>query len=207
MAGIALALAVALAYLTGHANAQVITGRVLHPKSAESGDTVPLPNVLCFASQPGAQSEPVSFKTWETAPAGWFKMTTSAGRYTHLDGETHQRVPFGCYKIGRVAAGEAPKFITNDVTHDPRVHNHEWARELGLVSFAGYRLLSAAKEPIGVLAFFGTHPVTPRDDALVEGLANTASQIIQVALAEEQLRLSKFSPGGLESNTDMREER
>ncbi len=27
-----------------------------------------------------------------------------------------RRVPFGCYKIGRIAAGEDAKFITNDVT-------------------------------------------------------------------------------------------
>ncbi|MFH1883127.1 MAG: DUF3365 domain-containing protein, partial [Planctomycetota bacterium] len=32
-------------------------------------------------------------------------LMVSSGRYTHIDGETHRRVPFGCYKIGRVAAG------------------------------------------------------------------------------------------------------
>ncbi|MFH1632674.1 MAG: GAF domain-containing protein, partial [Chloroflexota bacterium] len=68
-------------------------------------------------------------------------LMASSGRYTHIDG-SHGRVPFGCYKIGLVAAAEEPGFLTNDVTHDPRVHNHNWARELGLVSFAGYRLQS-----------------------------------------------------------------
>ena len=68
-------------------------------------------------------------------------LVAGSGRYTHMDG-AHGRVPFGCYKIGRVAAADEPGFLTNDVTHDPRVHNHEWARELGLVSFAGYRLVS-----------------------------------------------------------------
>jgi hypothetical protein len=48
-------------------------------------------------------------------------LTASSGRYTHIDG-AHGRVPFGCYKIGRVAAAEEPGFLTNDVTHDPRVH-------------------------------------------------------------------------------------
>ncbi|NQT54088.1 hypothetical protein HQ576_18680, partial [bacterium] len=41
-------------------------------------------------------------------------LMASSGRYTHLDGDVHRRVPFGCYKIGRVAAGDDPKFITND---------------------------------------------------------------------------------------------
>lgn len=115
-------------------------------------------------------------------------LIASSGRYTHTDGEMHRRVPFGCYKIGRVAVGEDPKFITNDVTHDPRVHDRDWARELGLVSFAGYRLLSAAGEPIGVLALFSKHAIASDEDALLEGLANTAAQVIQTARAEEELR-------------------
>ncbi len=117
-------------------------------------------------------------------------LVASSGRYTHIDGKLHRRVPFGCYKIGRVAAGENPKFITNDVTHDPRVHDLNWARELGLVSFAGYRLLSAAGESIGVLALFSKHAISLDEDALLEGLANTIAQVIQTARAEESLRES-----------------
>jgi PAS domain S-box-containing protein len=60
-------------------------------------------------------------------------LMASSGRYTHTDGRDHRRVPLGCYKIGKLAAGEEPKFLTNDVTTDPRVHNHTWAKELGLV--------------------------------------------------------------------------
>ena len=62
----------------------------------------------------------------------------SSGRYTDIDGE-HRRVPVGAFKPGLVASGEYPGFVTNDVTHDPRIHNHDWARSLGLVSFALYR--------------------------------------------------------------------
>jgi signal transduction histidine kinase/HAMP domain-containing protein len=115
-------------------------------------------------------------------------LMASSGRYTHIDGEMHRRVPFGCYKIGRVAVGEDPKFITNDVTHDPRVHDRGWAREIGLVSFAGYRLFSAAGEPIGVLALFSKDAIASDGDALLEGLANTAAQVIQTARVEEALR-------------------
>jgi len=64
-------------------------------------------------------------------------LIASSGRYTHTDGKVHRRVPFGCYKIGRVAAEDDPKFITNDVINDPRVHDHDWAKNLGLISFAG----------------------------------------------------------------------
>ena len=42
-------------------------------------------------------------------------LLASSGRYTHIDGQAHRRVPFGCYKIGRIASGEDHKFLTNDV--------------------------------------------------------------------------------------------
>jgi hypothetical protein len=88
-------------------------------------------------------------------------LIASSGRYTHIDGTVHRRVPLGCYKIGRVASGTDSKFITNDVTHDPRVHDHEWAKKFGLVSFAGYRLLSTTGDRIGVMALFAKHPISP----------------------------------------------
>ncbi|MBN1844944.1 MAG: response regulator [Sedimentisphaerales bacterium] len=118
-------------------------------------------------------------------------LRTSSGRYTHIDGTVHRRVPFGCYKIGRVASGEIPKFITNDVVHDERVHNHAWASELGLVSFAGFRLLSDDGMPIGVFALFSKHPISPKEHALLENVASTTTQVIQMARAEEALRQAK----------------
>jgi len=99
-------------------------------------------------------------------------LLASSGRYTHIDGKVHRRVPFGCYKIGRVAAGTDTKFITNDVTHDQRVHDRDWAKRLGLVSFAGYRLIST-------------------EGTMLETLANTTSQVIQTTEAEEKLQKSE----------------
>ena len=118
-------------------------------------------------------------------------LLASSGRYTHIDGKVHRRVPFGCYKIGRVAAGTDSKFITNDVTHDPRVHNHDWAKELGLVSFAGYRLVSTEGKPIGVLALFSKHVISSNDDTMLETLASTASQVVLTTEAEKALKQSE----------------
>jgi len=66
-------------------------------------------------------------------------LVASSGRYTHVDGD-HRRVPLGSYKIGRIASGQDKSFLTNDVTTDPLIHNHDWAKSLGLTSFAGYKL-------------------------------------------------------------------
>jgi PAS domain S-box-containing protein len=104
-------------------------------------------------------------------------LLAGSGRYTHIDGN-HRRVPFGCYKIGRIASGEDSRFLTNDVANDPQVHDHEWAKSLGLVSFAGFRLLSPDGEPIGVLALFSRQPILPIEEGLMLNLAEFLSLVI-----------------------------
>ena len=118
------------------------------------------------------------------------RLRASSGRYTHTDGKIHRRVPFGCYKIGRVASGEDHKFLTNDVQNDPRVHNNDWARELGLVSFAGYQLRPPGGETIGVLALFAKHPIQQAEDTILDGLSSTVARVVQQAVADETLRES-----------------
>jgi PAS domain S-box-containing protein len=117
-------------------------------------------------------------------------LMVSSGRYTHTDGN-HRRVPLGCYKIGRVASGEDQYFITNDVTHDSRVHDHTWAEELGLVSFAGFRLLSADQKPTGVLALFRKTAILPQEENLLVDLANTLSHVINKGIADAALNESE----------------
>ncbi|MCP4657211.1 MAG: PAS domain S-box protein [bacterium] len=114
-------------------------------------------------------------------------LLASSGRYTHIDGKMHRRVPFGSYKIGRVAAGHAPGFLTNDVTHDPEVHDHGWARRLGLVSFAGCKVQSTDGNTIGVLALFSKHAISSDEVTLLETVAGITSQVIRTTVAEEAL--------------------
>ena len=118
-------------------------------------------------------------------------LLSSSGRYTHTDGESHRRVPFGSYMIGRIASDEDRKFITNDVQNDPRVHNHEWARELGLVSFAGYRLHVPGEKTLGVLALFAKQPIPPAEDAMLDGLGSAVAMVVKQAVAEESLKKSE----------------
>ncbi|MHC4178327.1 MAG: hypothetical protein ACYSWU_12520, partial [Planctomycetota bacterium] len=73
----------AIQLLAAGADAQVVlTGRVLHPRHPGSEDLVPLSTILCFANVSGSQSEPGSFRTWETEPVGWFRVWGRAGNYT-----------------------------------------------------------------------------------------------------------------------------
>ena len=45
---------------------------------------MPLSTVLCFASLDGPGRESKSFRTWETEPAGWWRIDSVAGNYTLL---------------------------------------------------------------------------------------------------------------------------
>lgn len=118
-------------------------------------------------------------------------LVASSGRYTHIDGEMHRRVPLGAYKIGRVATGDESKLVTNQVLVDPRIHDHQWASDNGLASFAGYKISSDEGDPRGVLALFSQSEISERQDGLIETIANTASQLILMDRAETELRESE----------------
>lgn len=117
-------------------------------------------------------------------------LISSSGRYTRIYGE-HRRVPLGCYKIGRIASGDDERFLINDVANDPRVHDQAWANELGLISFAGYRILASEGTLLGVLALFKKSPIGPEEDLLLEELANTTAQVMSLGEAERARRLSE----------------
>lgn len=115
-------------------------------------------------------------------------LVASSGRYTHRDGQGHRRVPFGCYKIGRLASGEEHRFLTNDVHNDDRVHDREWARQLGLVAFAGYQLRVPNGEVLGVLGLFAKHPIRPVEDAILDGLGSAVALAVRQTRADDARR-------------------
>ncbi|MBI5746788.1 MAG: GAF domain-containing protein, partial [Nitrospirae bacterium] len=117
-------------------------------------------------------------------------LVASSGRYTHIDGP-HSRMPFGLYKVGRIAVGQISKFLTNNVVNDPQIMDHKWAKGLGLVSFAGYRLQDTTGGPIGVLALFSKQSITTEEDAMLEGLAGITAHVIQTVKAEGALKVER----------------
>src|SRR5262249_27865986 len=116
------------------------------------------------------------------------ELQASAGMYTHLNG-SHSRIPVGEFKIGLIAKERQPH-LTNDVLNDPRISDPEWAREKGLVAFAGYPLL-VEDRVVGVMAMFADHPLT---EDTIESIATVAAPIaqgIERKRAEEALRASE----------------
>ena len=79
------------------------------------------------------------------------ELQSSAGIYTHIDGQ-HSRIPVGMFKVGLIAEERKP-ILTNSVIGDPHVHEQEWAKQEGMVSFAGYPLI-VEDRLVGVMAIF-----------------------------------------------------
>ncbi|NOT01139.1 MAG: response regulator [Phycisphaerales bacterium] len=107
-------------------------------------------------------------------------LVSSSGHYTHIDGD-HRRVPLGAFKIGLIAQGRG-RTISNDVVNDERVHNHEWATEHGLKSFAGFPL-RRGDDVIGVVAMFSQETLHPR---VLEVLELLSISIVSAISAVQQ---------------------
>ena len=99
------------------------------------------------------------------------ELQASAGLYTHTDGP-HRHVPVGQFMIGLIAAEKKPH-LTNQVIGDPRVLNQEWAKQEGMVAFAGHPLI-VDDRVVGVLAIFARHPLS---ELVLEGLGSIANEI------------------------------
>lgn len=85
------------------------------------------------------------------------ELQASAGMYTHING-AHGCIPVGKYKIGLIAQERQPH-LTNSVITDPRIADKEWAKQEGMIAFAGYPLI-AGDELVGVLAMFSRHELS-----------------------------------------------
>ncbi len=123
-------------------------------------------------------------------PKACLHLCASSGRYTRVDG-SHQRVPLGAFKIGRIAAGHEPNFLTNDVLNEPMLHDYLWAKQNDLNSFAGYRLMSNEGSVMGVLALFSRFKIMPEENAMLENLAGTTARVIYASQTESDLKQSE----------------
>jgi signal transduction histidine kinase len=113
------------------------------------------------------------------------ELVASSGMYTHLDG-AHSRVPVGKFKIGLIAEERRPH-LTNDVPHDARVSDREWARREGMIAFAGHPLM-VGDRLMGVMALFARFRLTPAVLASLASVSSTIALAIERQKAHEALR-------------------
>ena len=117
-------------------------------------------------------------------------LLASSGRYTRLNG-TYQRVPMGSCKMGMIASGKSAKFLTNQVQHDSQIIDHQWARQLGLVSFVGYKLHNESMATMGVIGMFSQHTISDERDHYLHLLSQTAANVITSGQVDRTLQEAK----------------
>jgi PAS domain S-box-containing protein len=117
------------------------------------------------------------------------ELRASAGLYTHLDGE-HSRLPVTEHnKIGFIALQKSAHF-TNAVIGDPQVTDQAWARQQGLVAFAGHPLLIEDRV-IGVMAMFSRSRLTDITIKSLTAMADIIALGIERKTGEESLRRAR----------------
>jgi hypothetical protein len=62
----------------------VISGRIQTPRFPGSEEKVPFGGILCFDSLDGSGTEAKGFRSWETEPAGWYRLSGPDGNHTLL---------------------------------------------------------------------------------------------------------------------------
>lgn len=129
-------------------------------------------------------------RVWTYNPEqGYLELVASGGLYTHFDAH-HARIEMGKFKIGLIASERQPHF-TNDVQHDPRASNLQWARENGITSFAGYPLI-VGDELIGVIGVFSKNPFSQQTLACLEAIGDSIAGFLQRRREEERHKLSQL---------------
>lgn len=113
------------------------------------------------------------------------ELQASAGLYTHLDG-AHARIPVGSFKIGLIAKEQKPH-LTNTVQADDRVSNKDWARQEGMISFAGYPLLVEGRT-VGVIAMFARQSLEQETIEALDAVAPIIAQGVERKRAQDALR-------------------
>ncbi len=117
------------------------------------------------------------------------ELRASAGLYTHVVGARSNMPISAENKIGLIALQKSPH-LTNEVLGDPQITDQDWAREQGLVSFAGHPLLIEDRV-IGVMAMFSRHTLTEITGKSLAAIADIIALGIERKNSEESLRRAR----------------
>lgn len=115
------------------------------------------------------------------------ELQASSGIYTHIDG-LHSKIKIGELKIGNIAKEQKP-YLISSLINDPHI-DKEWAKNEGIISFAGYPLM-VENRLMGVVAMFAKETLTKFTINALASVADIIALGIERKQAEEKLRMSE----------------
>jgi PAS domain S-box-containing protein len=100
-----------------------------------------------------------------------------------------EQIPVGQYRIGRIAQDGRPRIV--DLASDPHEPgDKDWARQAGMISFAGHPLTVAGRS-LGVMAMFARERITQPALHAMATVADAIALGIDRARATDSLRASE----------------
>ncbi len=100
--------------------------------------------------------------------------------------EEYLRIPIGTLKAGQIAETRRPS-LSNNLLTDKNISDREWLRSKGLVSFAGYPLLSG-DELLGVVVMFCRRTVSEEEFSILGSFVNHSAMAIQNAKLHSEIK-------------------
>lgn len=98
-------------------------------------------------------------------------------------------IPVGKFRIGAIAENETPMML-DLVSSEPGGMDRKWARDAGMVAFAGYPLMSNGRT-VGVMALYSGTPLTRSTLVAMASVADGIAQAIDRVRTEEALKESE----------------
>lgn len=125
---------------------------------------------------------------WTTTPEGALTLQAALGAQEKIPTPRND-IPMGQYRIGAIARDETPMLL-NLVTAAPGDQDRHWARDAGMVAFAGYPLLCNHRL-MGVMALYTEKPLTRATLVAMASVADGIALAIDRVRTDEALRESE----------------
>lgn len=136
---------------------------------------------------------------WTATPEGTLAIQAALGAQEKIP-TPRTDIPIGQYRIGAIARDEVPMLL-NLVTAAPADQDRQWAREAGMVAFAGYPLL-CNQRLMGVMALFTEKPLTRATLVAMASVADGIALAIDRVRTDEALRESEERYRDLVENSE-----
>jgi PAS domain S-box-containing protein len=136
---------------------------------------------------------------WTATPEGTLTIQAALGSQEKIP-SPRTDIPIGQYRIGAIARDETPMLL-NLVTAAPGDQDRQWARDAGMVAFAGYPLL-CNQRLMGVMALFTEKPLTRATLVAMASVADGIALAIDRVRTDEALRESEERYRDLVENSE-----